>query len=77
VVICGRCTSLIRSIDPVRGAVVSKGSSSVDEDEEASDCEISGSCIGPSYHLTLLSCLSLTESKQIGQRAHLFAEVLK
>jgi len=30
-----------------------------------------------SKSLTLLSCRSLTESKQIGHRAHLFSEVLR
>lgn len=31
----------------------------------------------PSYHFTLLSCFSLTESKQMGHLAHLFSEVLR
>lgn len=33
--------------------------------------------VGPSYHLTDLSCRSLIESKHIGQRAQLLSELLK
>jgi hypothetical protein len=31
----------------------------------------------PSNHFTAFNCAALTESKQIGHRAHLFSEVLR
>lgn len=61
----------MRSMLPKRGVDV--------EDRERADRASSASAIGvgPSYHLTLFSCRALTESKQIGQRAHLFSDVLR
>ena len=69
--------SLIRKDDPSRGTV-SKVLSIFEEDDE--DISASGLCIssiGPSYHLTFFNCLSFTESKQMGQRAHLLSDVLR
>ena len=71
--------SLIRSEEPAQGTV-SKGLSSVEEDDEASSKGSSippSTRVGPSYHLTVFNCRSLTESKHIGHRAHLLSDVLK
>jgi hypothetical protein len=62
--------SRIRIVDPSRGTA-DNAESRLDAEEDASSFSI-----GPSYHLTHLSCFSLTESKHMGQRTHLgFSEV--
>ena len=67
--------SLIRIDDPSRGVVSNELSRLVEDDEvPASGLSIS---IGPSYHLTFFNCRSLTESKQMGQRAHLLSDVFR
>ena len=73
VVICGRCISRIRSVDPGRKA---SGSCTV-ADEELSVAPSSASSTGSdsSSHLTPFRCLSFTESKHTGQRTHLFSAV--
>lgn len=69
--------SLIRIDDPSRGTVSKVLSRLEDEDEEISATGLSILSIGPSYHLTFFSCRSFTESKQMGQRAHLLSDVLR
>ena len=68
--------SLIRIDDPSRGTV-SKALSRPEDDDEDSASGLSISSIGPSYHLTFFNCRSFTESKQMGQRAHLLSDVLR
>lgn len=73
VVICGRCISRIRSVDPGRKASGSR----VAADEELSATSSSPSPMneGSSSHLTAFRYFSLTESKHTGQRTHLFSAV--
>jgi hypothetical protein len=67
--------SLIRIDDPSRGVVSNEPSRL--EDGEVPVSGLSISSIGPSYHLTFFNCRSLTESKQMGQRAHLLSDVFR
>jgi hypothetical protein len=64
-------------MEPAWG-VASKVASVTDEEEDdagwSSGMEIDA---GASNHLTVLSCFSDTESKQMGQRAHLLSDVLR
>ena len=69
--------SLIRIDDPSRGTVSKVLLRLEDDDEDISASGFSVSSIGPSYHLTFFNCRSFTESKQMGQRAHLLSDVLK
>ena len=73
VVICGRCISRSRSVDPGRKASGSR----VVIDEELSATLSSSSLVteGSSSHLTAFKSFSLTESKHTGQRTHLFSAV--
>ena len=77
VVICGRWMSLIRIDEPSRGTVSKVLSRLVDDDEDISPSGLSVASLGPSYHLTFFNCRSFTESKQMGQRAHLLSDVLR
>jgi hypothetical protein len=64
--------SRMRIVDPSRGMLADAESGPDAEDPSARRSSAS------SYHLTHLSCFSLTESKHIGQRAHfVFSEVFK
>lgn len=69
--------SLIRIDDPSRGTVSKVPSRLEDEDDDISARGLSVASIGPSYHLTFFNCRSFTESKQMGQRAHLLSDVLR
>ena len=69
--------SLIRIDDPSRGVVSNELSRLEDDGDEVSASGWSLSSIGPSYHLTFFNCRSFTESKQMGQRAHLLSDVLR
>ena len=69
--------SLIRIDDPSRGTVSKVLSRLEDDEEDISASGLSVSSMGPSYHLTFFNCRSFTESKQMGQRAHLLSDVLR
>lgn len=73
VVICGRCISRIRSVDP--GRKVSGSRVVIDEELSATFPFSSLMTEGSSSHLTAFRCFSLTESKHTGQRTHLFSAV--
>src|SRR5712672_1798323 len=73
VVIWGRCMSRMRRIEPGLGVFAGLSSTQIDEDDGwgRTPSGLLSRLDGGVNRWTLLSCFSLTESKQIGQRAHL------
>ena len=75
VVICGRCISRIRSVDP--GREVSDSRVAVDEELSATFPSASSTKGGSSSHLTAFRSFLCTKSKHTGQRTHSYSAVAR